>query len=258
MSSVYVVEHKLLLKRFALKVLHPFYAKRADFADRVRVEAQTIAGLRHTNVVDVVDFWISKDGVPCLVLELLNGHSLAREIATCGRLPSTEATGYACQALRGLAAAHRLGVVHRDVKPENLFLHNAPERGIVLKVLDFGIARVLPGASDAAPSPSAVPTETGAIVGSPRFMSPEAARGERVGAQADIYSLGLVLYLMLVGEEAFAGGSRRRDPPSRYVGTITADLDRLVLRAIQQSPELRYPSADAFREDLERHCPPDN
>ncbi len=250
MSAVYLVEHEVLLKQFALKVLYPFRAKDPSLLDRVRVEAQIIAGLRHPNVVDIVDFWFAGDN-PCLVLELLEGHTLARELSRSTRLPGPEAVDLACQALSGLAAAHRLGVVHRDVKPENLFLHAPPGFRRTLKVLDFGLARVLPGAPPAAPAPPVVPTDTGTVVGSLRFMSPEAGRGERLGPQSDLYSLAAVLYLMLTGRGPHDGGRERPSPPSRVSSVpIAHGLDAVVMRALEPRPEHRPRSADAFRAEL--------
>ena len=247
MGSVYVIEHQVLLKRFALKVPHRFYA-RGPVADRMRFEAQAIAQLQHPNVVDVVDFWIA-DGHPCIVLELLSGRTLAQELSERATLPAREAVELTVQALGALSAAHALGIVHRDIKPENLYLHVEPGRRRVLKVLDFGLARLLPEALDSAPAPPLVPTLTGALVGSPAYMSPEAARGARVGAAADLYSLGLVLYRMLVGHGAFDRGATR-EPPSRYSPGISDALDKAVMRAIEELPEARFPSASDFARAL--------
>jgi serine/threonine protein kinase len=251
MSTVYVVEHEVLLKHFALKVLHPFRAKDPALVDRVRVEAQAIAQLHHPNVVDVIDFFVAHDGSPCLVLELLEGNTLSEVLSRTGRLLAGEAAEIACQALSGLHAAHRIGIVHRDVKPENLFLHYPPGFPRLLKVLDFGLARVLPNAAPSAPAPPVVPTNTGAVVGSFRFMSPEAGRGERVGPAADVYSLGAVLYLMLTGRDAASGRTVRALPPSSVAPLSAAPgLDAVVLRAVEPDPSHRYESAEAFRSAL--------
>jgi serine/threonine-protein kinase len=247
MGSVYVVEHKLLFKRFALKVPHAFYARPA-YADRVRVEAQAIARLSHPNVVEVVDFW-TVGHRPCIVLELLTGKTLAKELAERRTLPVDLALELALDTLSALSAAHALGIVHRDIKPENLYLHDGREQRRILKVLDFGLARVLPEALASAPAPPLVPTKTGARVGSPAFMSPEALRGERVGPATDIYSAGLVLYAMLVGHGPFDRGSAA-DPPSRHARGLPRELDALVLRAIHERPEARFGSAHEFHEAL--------
>jgi serine/threonine protein kinase len=247
MSQVYVVEHQRLQKRFALKVPHRFYARPA-FADRIRLEAQAIARLSHPNVVEVIDFWTAGHH-PCIVLELLTGGTVAQELAERRVLPAHEAVDLALQTLSALAAAHALGIVHRDIKPENLYLHRAREGQRVLKVLDFGLARILPEADAAAPAPPSVPTKTGARLGSPAFMSPEALRGERVGPTADLYSLGLVLYTLLVGHGPFDRGPAS-EPPSRHVPGIPSALDDVVLRAIQAAPDHRFLDASEFREAL--------
>jgi len=247
MGAVWVVEHQLLRKRFALKLLHPHLAR---FADRMRVEAETMGRVNHPGIAEVVDFWIAADGRPCLVMELLRGHTLGDELAERGRLPLQEALDITRQILSALVAAHALGVVHRDLKPENVFLHEAPGFGRVTKVLDFGIARVLPNASPGAPAPAELRTVTGAPVGSPRFMSPEAWRGAKLDARADIYSLGLLLYVMVAGQGAFDAGHVVAEPPSKYAGSAISGLDAIILRAIEESPEARYQSAADLLSDL--------
>ncbi|MFZ5895565.1 MAG: serine/threonine-protein kinase [Myxococcota bacterium] len=243
MGEVWVVEHTTLGRRFAFKIQH---AHVVQFADRARVEAEIMGRIRHPHVVEIVDFWTSADQRPCIVMELLQGRSLWDELLEHPRLPMQEAVQWTCQALSGLAAAHSLGVVHRDIKPENLFLHEARGLGRVLKILDFGTARVLPTNVHAPVQPS-TRTASGAMVGSPRFMSPEGARGERVDVRADIFSIGLVLYTMLVGETPFDRGSHKVDPPSRHTETeIPSDLDVAVLRALREDPAERYQTADEF------------
>jgi len=240
MGAVWVVEHHLLRKRFALKVLHPHLAR---FADRMRVEAETMGRINHPGIVEVVDFWSAADGRPCLVMELLHGHTLGDELAERGRLPVQEALDVTRQILSALVAAHALGVVHRDLKPENIFLHEVPGFGRLTKVLDFGIARVLPDASPSAPAPAELRTVTGAPVGSPRFMAPEAWRGDKLDARADVYSLGLLLYVMLAGHGPFDMGHTVPELPSKYAGQVVAELDPIILRAIDEQPDARYQSA---------------
>lgn len=256
MSEVYVVEHQVLGRRFALKLLHSRYASEPQLVDRARVEAQALARLHHPNVVTVVDFWVSDGGKPCIVMELLRGHTLEREMITRPRLPPAEAVAIVLQALSALEAAHRIGIVHRDVKPENLFLHDVLEYGVVVKVLDFGLARIVEGASRA-PAALALPTDTGHIVGSPRFMSPEAARAGRVDHRSDLYSMGLVLYLLLAGHGPFDAGSSVLRGPSAYAGPVVShELDAAVVRALRERPEERYESAQEFATALERAISP--
>ncbi len=252
-GEVFVVEHQFLGRQFALKVLRAHLASDPQFSDRMRVEAQAAARLQHPNIVEIIDFWISPHGHPCVVMELLQGKTLAQELAARERLPAHEAVAIAQQALSALAVAHALGVVHRDVTPENLFLHEQPGFPRTLKILDFGLARILPDASHLAPDPLLVPTKTGALLGSPRFMSPEAARGQRVDQRADLFSLGVVLYLMLTGHGPHDSETASIPPPSRYGGEGSdPQLDAIVLRAIEEQISARYQNADQFQTDMKK------
>jgi len=257
MGEVFEVEHELLGRRFAAKVLHAELAKMPGFVDRMRVEAQSMARLRHPNVVEVTDFCLAQGGRPCLIMERLRGWTLGRELGERGHLPLPECLSIAEQALSALSAAHRLGVVHRDLKPDNLFLHDAPGASRRLKVLDFGLARVLPQASPLAPLPAAIPTATGRLVGSPRFLSPEALTGKPVDQRADLYAVGLVLFILLTGHGPFdhltlgetlshvpQAPSRLRDEP------LLKELDAVVLKALEKRPEDRFQTAAEFAEAL--------
>ncbi len=257
MGEIHIVTHQVLKRRFALKVIHSRHAKDTHFIDRMRLEAQATARLHHKNIVDVVDFWVAPDGRPCIVMELLQGGTLAHEVTVRGSLQPPEAVEFSLQLLAALAAAHELGVVHRDVKPENLFLHQPPERPRILKVLDFGFARVLPGAPERAPLPPAQPTATGAIMGTPRFASPEALQGERVDARADLFSVGAVLYFMLTGRGPYDRMQRLVEAafefelPSAVRGSgITPALDAAVVKATQWRPEERFGTAAEFADTL--------
>ncbi len=256
MGEVFAVVERSIGRQFALKVLHADFAATPQFIDRMRLEAQALGRLQHPNVVEVVDFWTARDGRPCIVMELLEGRTLAKEVLARRRLPAPEAIGWARQTLDALDAAHALGIVHRDLKPENLFLHEVAGYGRVLKVLDFGLARVL-GEIQGAPPPLAVRTQTGALVGSPRFMSPEQARGERVDHRADLYALGLVLYEMLAGRGPFDEGALEAQPPSTYGGeAVSPALDALVLRAVRVEREQRFQNAAELRRALDEISPP--
>jgi len=258
-GTVCEVEHSFLGRRFACKVLNRQAAEQPGLADRLRVEAQVMGRLRHPNIVDVVDFWVSPEGAPCVIMELLCGRNLHEELRVRRRMPAMEALELAAHALSGLAAAHALGIVHRDIKPENLFLHERPGFARVLKILDFGWARILPDGPAQTPSAQHVPTKTGARVGSPLFQSPEGARGEKVDARADIFSLGLVLYAVLGGfvPDFHAG---QVPLPSQYAegDWYPLALDDVVLRAIQQRPEARFQTAHEFLaaiKSLQASCP---
>lgn len=263
MGEVYRVEHTFLGREFAMKILYARHAKNPRAVDRMRIEAQATARLQHPNIVDVSDFWISNDGRPCIVMELLQGATVAHELLVKGHFPVSAAVEYTCQVLAALSAAHDFGVVHRDIKPENLFLHEVPGQPRILKVLDFGVARVLPEASDRAPERPAETTATGAIVGTPRYASPEGLRGERVDQRADVFSAGLVLYSMLTRRGAFDSMlttdsplSYEVKPPSKRVDSyISPALDAVVLKAIRWDVEERYQSADDLQRDLKKFLP---
>jgi serine/threonine-protein kinase len=248
---VYVVRHQILGRLFVLKVLRSHLASDPRFSDRLRFEAQAAARVHHKNVVEIIDLWISARGNPCVVMELLEGRTIGQELAVHERLPPTEAVELTQQALSGLGAAHGRGVVHRDITPENLFLQDAPGLPRTLKILDFGLARVLPTASFRAPDPLTVPTKTGAVLGSPRFMSPEAARGTPVDHRADLFSLGVVLYVMLTGQGPHDVPAAHIASPSQFGGSgIGAQLDAIVLRAIADDVDARYQTAQEFSDDL--------
>jgi serine/threonine-protein kinase len=251
MGQVYEIEHSFLGRRLALKVLHPIFASNPEFTERLRLEAHALARLRHPAIVDIVDFWTTDEGQPCVVMELLHGRSLHGELRERKRLPLDEAVEIALQALSGLRAAHAMGIVHRDIKPENLFVHEIAGKKRILKILDFGLARLMPQLASDTARAFAVSTQTGAVVGSPRFMSPEAARGERVDARGDLYSLGLVLYLMLSGRAPhdFDATSPEPEPLLGEPG-ISTELNQIVLRAIANDITVRYQTAEEFRSEL--------
>jgi len=260
MGEVHIIAHSILKRRFALKVIHPRYANDAHFIDRMRIEAQAMARLHHRNIVEVVDFWVADDGRPCIVMELLEGVTIARNVMVNGAMPAAHAVEYALQLLSALAAAHDLGVVHRDLKPENLILHQIPERSPILKVLDFGFARVLPQASERAPAPLAQPTATGAVVGTPRFASPEALQGQKVDARSDLFSAGALLYFMLTGRGPYDRMTTIDDPnafqlapPSTIAGPdIPSQLDVVVHKATRWGADDRYQTALEFATELAR------
>lgn len=263
MSDVFIVAHRDLEKEFVAKVLRAELAKDAQTLDRVRIEAQALGRLSHANVVSVSDVRSLRDGRPFIVMEHLRGHSLSAELAARKPLPIREAIGFASELLSALAAVHETGIVHRDIKPSNLFLCDLPSGKRTLKVIDFGIARVLPGAPPSAPSPLSVPTATGAVVGTPRYISPEGAAGEHVDHRADLYGAALVLYAMLTGRGPFdhlrdsdllsAKGMEHPEAPSRFAReSVPAELDTLVLKALRRDPDERFQTANEFRAALAR------
>ncbi len=262
MGELIVAEHRELGREFVVKLLHQRLSGDPQLIDRVRVEAQSLGRLNHPNIVSVVGFGYAADGRPYIAMEYLRGRTLTEELAA-RRLSAKESVAYARRILSALGAAHALGIVHRDVKPDNIMLAERPE-GTVLKVLDFGMALVLPGVSSGAPQPLSFPTDTGVVVGTPRFVSPEAARGEDVDARADLYSVGLVLFLMLAGRGPFdhlkgtdrllsAQAESEPDLPSKFAAEpIPAELDAAVRKALAKRPEDRHQSAEEFDRELEK------
>ena len=193
MADVYLATDQSLGRKVAIKILSDRYARDAGFVERFRREAAAAAGLRHPNIVTVYDRGEAM-GTSYIAMEYLDGPTLKEEITRRAPLPEPEAINYATQALAALDAAHRQGVVHRDIKPHNMVLTDEGR----LKVTDFGIARA---------ANTQQMTEVGSIVGTAQYLSPEQARGLLVGPQSDIYSMGVVLYEMLCGDLPFTGDS---------------------------------------------------
>ncbi|XXX75327.1 serine/threonine-protein kinase [Sorangium sp. So ce134] len=244
MGEVYEVEHRELGRRFAVKLLHRSHAGRGDLSARMRAEARSIARLRHPSLPEVFDLGALDGGRPYFAMELLEGRDLRTELARLGVVAVPTALRLVLQALSALSLAHAAGIVHRDLKLENLFLCDDG----TLKVLDFGVAKLLhAGASLTAPD---------AVIGSPRTMAPEQCAARPIDPRADIYAMGLVLYELVAGRGPFDELRGRRDalrfahceqeapPPSRFAPQpIPADLDRLILRAIAKAPEHRFQTA---------------
>ncbi|HEX9312695.1 MAG TPA: protein kinase, partial [Actinomycetota bacterium] len=189
MGSVWEAEDTLLHRRVAVKVLSEALAEDGRFVERFRREARATAGLSHPNVAGVFDY-VEDGDRPFLVMELIEGETLADRLARQGRLPWREAAAIIEPAAAALEAAHRAGIVHRDVKPGNIMITRTGH----VKVMDFGIA----AATWAAPL-----TATGAAMGTATYISPEQASGKGAGPESDVYSLGVVLYEMLTGRPPF-------------------------------------------------------
>lgn len=243
-----------------VKLLHRHLAHRRDLADRLRLEGEALACVSHPNVVAVLDGGVTREGRAYLVLERLHGRTLREEVAARGALPPAEAAEIAAQALDGLAAVHAAGVVHRDVKLDNLFLCDAGSpHGHTVKLLDLGLAKLL-GAGR--PAPLVMPTAEDVTLGTPRFFSPEQAIGAPLDARADIYAMGLVLYALLTGRVPFAHladvaalleahATQDPPPPSRLLPEpLHPDLEEVVLRALAKHPDDRFASAAEFADEL--------
>jgi eukaryotic-like serine/threonine-protein kinase len=248
MSSVYKAHDRLLDRRVALKILHEYHGADDEHVERFRREARAVAKLSHPNIVTVIDRGES-NGRQYIVFELVEGASLKEIVEERGPLPTDEALGLAIGVAKALAFAHERGLVHRDVKPQNILL-NGDGRP---KVTDFGIARSLDIEHGM--------TQTGTVLGTSNYIAPEQASGERVDEQTDVYSLGVVLFELLTAEVPFSGDNfvsvalqhvnesppsvldRRGDVPPR----VAAAIDR----ALAKDPHDRFPSMDAFAAELE-------
>ena len=247
MGEVYRARDPRLGRDVALKVL-PTESSDPDRVRRFEQEARAVAALRHPHILAVYDVG-SHAGQPYIVLELLEGETLRQRLSH-GPLPVSKVIELGVQICQGLAAAHAHGLVHRDLKPDNLFL--AREGGV--KILDFGLAKLheLPeGGSDE--QPTATATDRGVWLGTPGYVSPEQLRGAGASARSDVFALGAVLYEMLAGQRAFKGASRAdtlsaildRDPPpmERPGGPVPPSLERVVRRCLEKDPEDRFQSA---------------
>jgi len=263
MGEVYLADHRSARGRYVVKLLHSTMVSDARLVDRMRVEAQALSVLRHPSIVHVFDSGTTPTGRPYIVMERLQGNTLADELRQRGALRVVEALTWLRQLLSALQAAHDIGIVHRDVKLSNLFLHEAPDQPRRLKVLDFGIAKVLEGASDKAPQPLYQPTEIGIVIGTPAYVSPEAVLGKPIDHRADIYAAGIVLYILLCGRgpwdherrELHSLAARVRElpkPPSAHARkALPSEVDAAVMKALAREPEDRFQTAREFERALE-------
>ena len=197
-GAVYRVEHTVLGRQAALKVLHPELASSREAIARFEREARTVNVIKHPNVVDIYDFGELPDGRPYFVMELLVGIDLSEHLASFGPLSPEETLALLTPLAAALSAAHAKGVVHRDVKPSNVFLADGEPRRVVL--LDFGVAKLL------APGTEGLTTSRHRI-GTPSFMSPEQLAGGDIDGRADVYALGALAYQMLTGQLPFGEGT---------------------------------------------------
>jgi serine/threonine protein kinase len=248
MSSVYRARDNVLERQVALKILHDHFSSDPEYVERFRREARAIARLNHPNIVTVIDRG-ELGRHQFIVFEHVAGENLKDVVRRRGALPVDEAVAVTMQIARGLAFAHEHGVVHRDVKPQNVLID---ENGTA-KVTDFGIARSI--------DPGEGLTETGTVLGTSGYIAPEQASGRRVDSRSDQYSLGVVLYELLTGEPPYSGDNvmavamkhlhepvprvreRRRDVP--------ASVEAIVSRAMAKQPENRFPTTDDMVAALE-------
>ena len=255
MGVVYEAQHTVVRRRFAVKFLRRDLAERRDILTRFHREAQAAGALESEHVVAAVDFGIAEDGAPYIVMEYLVGESLTSLLGREGRLPVGRAADLVAQAARGIQVAHAAGIIHRDLKPQNLFLCRREDGTDLVKVLDFGVAKL-----QAADEMNAA-TRTGAMLGTVAYMSPEQARGDKiVDARSDVYALGAILYELCSGRKPHPGESpnailhhiatQAAAPLAVIAPELPAGFSEVVARALEAAPEARPASAAALAEAL--------
>ncbi len=258
MGVVYLAEHVFIEKKVALKVLSEDFARKADLVARFMQEAKAASKIGHENIVDITDFGETASGSVFFAMEFLDGMDLAGHIKSGGAMPFARAKNIMNQICRALGAAHAKGIIHRDMKPENVYLVTREGRSDFVKVLDFGIAK-MSGLDEG----GSRLTRTGMIFGTPEYMSPEQARGDKPDHRVDIYAAGCILYEMLTGDvpfhaETFMGVLTKHmfenpQPPSqRNPGAnIPPDVEEVCLRALAKDRDQRYQSMKEMAVALE-------
>jgi serine/threonine protein kinase/tetratricopeptide (TPR) repeat protein len=261
MSVVYVAKDIRLKKIVALKMMLPHLVANPLSMQRFQQEAEAASNLNHPNVVGVHNFGVSKSTQPYLIMDYCQGISLGNLIALKGRLDLDRAVPIFVQIASALSHAHEKGVIHRDLKPSNILVAETPEHRDLVKIVDFGIAKILPQEGREA----AQLTQTGEIFGSPMYMSPEQCRGERLDARSDIYSMGCVMYETLTGGPPIEGANMLEilfkhinEMPPRLTTTASglpfpAKLEAIVFKTLAKDPNERYQTMTALREDLVRY-----
>jgi tRNA A-37 threonylcarbamoyl transferase component Bud32 len=257
MGAVYVGTHTKLQKQVAIKVLRRELSQIPDMIERFQREAIAASRIGHEGIVNVSDLGTGRDGSPFLVMEFLNGHTLAARIRQHGAMTIATACAIAREILDPIHAAHQAGIIHRDLKPENVFIVRG-SRGESLKILDFGISRVMEAQGE---SENRL-TYTGQVMGTPYYMAPEQAAGRSdLGPPVDVYATGVILYEMLSGAVPFEAGNYNTiiykvlagqyEPLSKRLTGVPSDLEGIVARAMSLQPEARFATAAEFSAALE-------
>ncbi|HEY2744381.1 MAG TPA: serine/threonine-protein kinase [Polyangia bacterium] len=255
-ATVYRAKHIAIGRVAALKVLHRELASSSSMLQRFRQEAQAVNLIRHPNIVDIYEFGELLDGRPYFVMEWLEGFDLDCAIRQHGAMPPSEVLAIMGDLCAALSAAHRCGVVHRDLKASNIFAV-ANGSWYTFKLLDFGIAKLL----DATEAAQSNLTVTGSRVGTPTHMAPEQILSKTVDRRTDIYALGVLLYQLLTGQLPFDGATAaeieekhlhaRSRPPSE-IAAVPVAIDAVISRCLEKDPERRYQTVDELLADLRR------
>jgi serine/threonine protein kinase len=260
MGAVYLAEHPDIGRKVAVKVLRSEFSRDEQLLGRFLNEARAANAIRHPNIIEILDSGTTEQGMPYLVMELLEGEVLAGRMRRLGRLPLPTALEFTYQTASAVGAAHRKSIVHRDLKPDNLFIvpdENDPARERI-KVLDFGIAKLQVHAMG-----DSVKTRTGTLMGTPVYMSPEQAMGTKeVDHRSDIYSLGVILFEMVCGKPPFFSQGFGElvhlhlnvppPPPRTLVPSLPLPMESLILKMLAKRPEDRFPSMASVQEAIKQ------
>ena len=260
MGAVYEATHTLIGKRVAVKVLLDKYARKEQVVARLEQEARLASAIGHEHIIDITDFGHTDDGRTFVVMEFLEGESLGELLNREGPLPEARIVDIARQVASALGAAHAKGIVHRDVKPDNVFLLRRKDKDFV-KVVDFGISKSL-RSSDVGEDDSPRLTQTGMVLGTPLYMSPEQARGdEELDARIDIYALGVIMYELATGHVPFTGTNYLAiisqvlndppKPPRALRPDLSDELENVILKALAKDREDRYQNTAEIVADLQ-------
>ena len=250
MSTVYRARHKLIDRPCAIKVMNPVLATDANVRERFRREARSTQAIAHPNVIEIFDQGEMEDGIPYIVMERLDGSTLST-LVDAGAIAPPQSLPIMIQIARGIARAHDLGVVHRDLKPDNIFICRRPDGGDLVKILDFGIAR---SRADTRL------TNAGELFGTPQYMAPERITSGEAGPSVDLYALGVIFYEMATGQLPFSAPDpatflirHMKDvpaPPRKIDPRVPERLDSLVLQLLEKDPRARPVDAHRIEHDL--------
>jgi serine/threonine protein kinase len=262
MGSVYQAEHITIGRKLAIKVLAPEYCDSPEVVARFLQEARTASMLHHEHIVDITDFGYTKQGLAFLTMEYLEGEDLATLLSREGRQPWARLRRIILQVCRALNAAHDKGIIHRDMKPDNCYRIKRGGNPDFIKILDFGIAKIIDGNLGNREDKPKMATEAGTLLGTPEYMAPEIARDQKADARVDIYSLGVLMYEMLTGSVPFRGQTfmatvamqmvddpvppRERAPDA----SIPVEVEAVVMKALRKDPAERYQSIRELAEAI--------
>ena len=256
MGVVYLAQHPVIGRKVAIKLLHAVLARDADIVSRFFNEARAIHMIAHENIVEILDFGQTSDGQPYFIMEHLEGESLS-EVVARGPMPVDEIEAIAVQMCRALGAAHAKGIVHRDLKPHNVQICHKADGALQVKILDFGVAKIL-ASPDGAQS---VNTRTGSLMGTPLYMSPEQCKGAGVlDHRTDIYSLAVMLFEMVAGRPPFTAegvgelfAKHMLEAPPQLLAVAPQappHMAAAIMKALAKEPADRFPSMEDFRKAL--------